>query len=751
MRLDEIKSRLKSCGYLARYWGETRGTAITGSNVQVSCPNKAAHPNGDRNPSATYYRESDGCEHIHCHGCSADYDLLGLIMLDRGGDFMSALRWAAEHFGLECPAQEGVGSGMKIVCQTNNSGNVSADIAAYLKRCVEHYAETDYLRKRGISDTVAQRFGVGYDAAERRVVFPQGSGYAARAVDDTNPMRYRYPKGVGVSPFNLDALWNADKAPVFIVEGQIDALSLIEAGAQAVGLGGTTHTKVLLEAVKARPVAVPVCVAFDNEPNEKTRKAERELSDALSSLGVRRFPANLYPDGCKDANDALLKDRGALASAVAAAVSRAKAEQIVILPDRYTLADIPEPKPESDNPRVVLKNGYLRKGQGLMIVSTSGAGKSVMSIQLAMFWSAGKSLWGMIPPRPLKVGIIQAEDDEEELAFFKRNMMGGLKAGYGWTDGELDAAIAGVTFERVLGRTGDLFIERLKSIQMEQRYDVIIVNPLFSFFGADLSNNKDDAHFFREQIDPFIKNPDYGCAIVFIHHANKPPKSAERKGWGTDAFAQYIGAGGTDVAGWTRAQLVLMPIDGHAGWFKLIAAKRGGKLGWKDAEGNATYERIVAHGKEYVYWRTPTPEEIPADILKTAAKAAKADEISEDDARRKMLDHLRTQPPMSQTDLFNWCAGKFTGFKSKEQKPCRLAYDDLTNHPERYGLEVAKGKHGAKMLCFSSALPGVAAAQPPQGEAARVAGRPIIGDQEADVDGDDDDSPIDPVTGEPIF
>ena len=710
MNIDDTKRQLKSGGYLARYLVETgRGDVGGVSEKQIRCPDKSKHAHGDTNPSARYYNDG-GNEHIHCHGCGGHWDLFSLVSLDRGLDFMGAVQWCAEHWNIaDITATAG-----KVAA---NATPAAQTVAQYLAECATHYSETDYLRKRGISDEVARRFKIGYDPKERRVVFPQGAGYSARAIDDDNPLRYKYPKGVSVSPVNLEALWNADKAPVFIVEGQIDALSVIEGGGVAVGLGGITHQKAVLDAITARPIAVSVCVSFDNDKHKDTREKERQLSDALARLNVRLFTANLYPDGCKDANDALLKDRGALATAIATAIKCAKVvEQAATLPARYTLADVPEPPTEANNPQAIFGNGYLRKGQGLMIVSTSGAGKSVMSIQLAMFWALGKTLWGIKPVRPLKVGVIQSEDDADELAYFRTNMRGGLKADYGWTDDELDRAIKGVVFERVIGKTGDAFTSRLKEIQAEQCYDVVIVNPLFSFFGADLSNNKDDAHFFREEIDPLIKNPAYGFAIVFVHHANKPPKSADRKGWGTDVFAQYIGAGGTDVAGWTRAQLVLMPIDGHAGWFKLIAAKRGGKLGWKDADGNTTYERIICYGKNFVYWRTPNPEEIPADILKDAARTAKADDMSEAEARQKMLDHLRTKGAMPKTDLFNWCAATFTGFKSKEAKPCRLAYDDVTNHPERYGIEITKGKRGAQVLNFVTVLPGMEDAGANDGE-----------------------------------
>ncbi len=728
MNIDELKRQLKSGGYLARYLSETgRGDFGGIGEKQIKCPDKTRHAHGDANPSARYYNTGND-EHIHCHGCGGHWDLFGLVAADRNLDFMGAVQWCAEHWGLS-----GNGAPTCAVTASGATGTKGdeATIAQYLTDCAAHYHETDYLRKRGISDDTARRFGIGYDPNERRVVFPQGAGYSARAIDDSNQMRYKYPKGVSVSPFNLDALWNADNAPVFIVEGQIDALSVIEAGGIAVGLGGITHQKAVIDAIAARPVRVSVCVSFDNDGRDDTRKKGRQLSDALERLGVRLFTANLYPAGCKDANDALLKDRAALARAISAAVQSAKAERSAALPDRYTLADISEPPPEADNPRVILQNGYLRKGQGMMIVSTSGAGKSVMSIQLALFWAMGKPIWGMKPARRLKVGIIQAEDDDEELAYFRANMRGGLKREYGWSDEELDEAFKRVIFERVIGKTGDAFIERLREIQKEQLYDILLVNPLFSFFGADLSNNKDDAHFFREGIDKIIKNPLCSCAIAFVHHANKPPKTTDRKGWGTDAFAQYIGAGGTDVAGWTRAQLVLMPIDGHPGWFKLIAAKRGGKLGWKDADGNTTYERVIAYGKDYVYWRTPKPEEIPADIQKETAKAANGDDISEEEARQKILDHLRTQPPMSKTDLFNWCKNQFTGFKSATTKPCRLAYNDIVNHPEKYGIEVSKGKYGADILTHSGALLGIGATS--NAEPSKES-QPIVGDYDLDDD-----------------
>lgn len=687
MQTDEIKQALKASNYLAQYLAETGRATLDGSSErQISCPNKAAHKNGDKSPSCRYYPAPD--EHIFCHACSYSRDLLELIKEDKGLEFMDALKWAASHYGLE---------------YADEPQKKKSQAQLYIEACALNYSQTDYLEKRGISLETAQRFHIGYDPKEQRVVFPQGSGYVARAVDPASPLRYKYPKGEKVTPFNLNALWNKAGDPVYIVEGQIDALSVIEAGGAAVGLGGITHQQTLIDAIKARPVSVPLCVAFDNDKQENTRKQEQRLSKALEQLGVRLFRASLYPDGCKDANDALLKDRSAFAHTLALFSAEALKQQARAENTSTTLYDIPDPKPEEENPAALITGGWLRKGGGAFLVSTSGAGKSVMSIQLAMCWAMGRDFFGIKPVKPLKIGIIEAEDDETELGWFKSNMRRGFSQYHKWTSEDIDKALKRIHLENFVGKTGDEFIYRLKEVQLKKHYDLIIVNPLFSYFGADLSNNKDDSHFFREMLDPVIKDPENGFGVLFIHHANKPPKTNERKGWGSDAFAQYIGAGGTDVAGWARAQLVLTPLGDEFGYFKLVAAKRGGALNWKDAEGKPTREKIIAYAKGgLVFWREPEPDEIPAAIMEAAKKSAVREKPLEE-CRGQMLEWLRNVP-MTKTDFFKRCRSEFKGMDDLN-RPSRLAYESIIAQPELYGLGTRKVGRGAIQIYNANQKP----------------------------------------------
>jgi len=408
--------------------------------------------------------------------------------------------------------------------------------------------------------------------------------------------------------------------------------------------------------------------------------------------------------------------------------------------------DLPEAPPEDKNPRALLSGGFLHKGHGMMIVSTSGAGKSVFSVQMVLCFAQGRVFFGMRPLRPLKIGLIQAEDDAEEMSYFRTNMRRAFVGDFGWSGEEFDRALHGVTIsERFVGKTGAAFLEELRRWQYENRFDLIVVNPLFSYFGGDLSNGHDVAEFFREGLDPMIKNPDTGFAIVFIHHATKPPKDAEsRKGWGADAFAQYIGAGSTDVAGWSRASLIIMPISGHYGWARLIAAKRGGRLGWTDANGNSVQEKIITHGHEGgVYWREPDAAEIPDDVRKAVAVDAKPSEIGEEEARQRMLAHLRVQP-MKTTPFFNWCKTQFKGLTSEKEVPAKRAYYSIVNDPAKWGLEKVKVKGGAYLLRSQGALtaadglPIAGGDAPDAGSDAANVARPRVGDYDFIQQGDDE-------------
>lgn len=190
--------------------------------------------------------------------------------------------------------------------------------------------QTDYWKQRGLSRETVDRFKLGYVAEWRhpkapnaptspRLIIPTGRGsYLARDTRAEIPAEqkaYSKSKVGSIQLFNKKALQTATK-PIFIVEGEIDALSIIEVGGEAVALGTTTKCKALIELLKAQAPSQPMIIALDND--EAGQKASKELTEGLQGLSIPCYVFN--PCGqYKDANEALQRDREALTIAVAEA------------------------------------------------------------------------------------------------------------------------------------------------------------------------------------------------------------------------------------------------------------------------------------------------------------------------------------------------------------------------------------------------------------------------------------------------
>ena len=132
---------------------------------------------------------------------------------------------------------------------------------------------------------------------------------------------YRKQKAGAVHWLNTAALGR--EKPCFVVEGEFDALSIIDAGGAAVGIGSINQRQKFLEAVKGNPPTCPIILALDND--EPGRKAQMELAEGMRAAGIPFLAADtakLYGGG-KDANDALQADRRAFKERLVALTEQA--------------------------------------------------------------------------------------------------------------------------------------------------------------------------------------------------------------------------------------------------------------------------------------------------------------------------------------------------------------------------------------------------------------------------------------------
>lgn len=265
---------------------------------------------------------------VHCFSCGADYDLYDLIGIEYALDDPAEIfRKADELFHLtDTPPSFSL--------RKHNAAQLPPSADPYLEARRRDAGKTDYFQRRGLSDTVIERFRLGFDPCFRTqengnpvtwqaAIVPTGRGcYLARNCGSRGKDD-RIRKRGGSPLFAYEALQG--ETPVFVVEGEFDALSIYEAGGAAVGLGSTANVPQLVKLCRLHPPQAPLLLSLDND--EEGEKAAHRLEEELAALGVKTLRVNIAGE-FKDANEALVKNRAAFCGAVNEALGRAESLQV---------------------------------------------------------------------------------------------------------------------------------------------------------------------------------------------------------------------------------------------------------------------------------------------------------------------------------------------------------------------------------------------------------------------------------------
>lgn len=282
-------------------------------------------------PHGTGLTTKDG-EHFTCWaGCFTNADLIDIIGLDKLGipaddnkRYPEKLKAAAEELGIVLE-EDTKPVRNRTTAAEDFAPEQSENYTEFFKDAAKHITETDYLQRRGLSLATARRFYVGYCAEWRhpkaprapatpRLIIPTSSGsYLARDTRQEIPeeqKQYSKSKAGTVHIFNAAALRDA-QAPIFIVEGEIDAMSIVEVGGESLAIGSTSNIKRLLELTGRSKPAQPLILSLDND--DAGRKAEDALAAGLREQGVTFYRLNAAGK-YKDANERLINDRQGLES-----------------------------------------------------------------------------------------------------------------------------------------------------------------------------------------------------------------------------------------------------------------------------------------------------------------------------------------------------------------------------------------------------------------------------------------------------
>lgn len=303
-----------------------------------------------------------------CFSCGKGGDIFDLIgELNHTADYNEQLQLAADFFNITIDSGKTEAAPRSAARQDytpirplpggagQEQGTETA--AAFIARSAQNIERTDY--HRGITLATLKRFNVGYcpewrhpktvarmkaegkplPPATPRLIIPTGAeSYIARDTRTTIPpeqSNYSKLKVGNMQIFNSKALFAAEQ-PIYIVEGEIDALSIIDAGGEAIGLGSTTQTGRLLSLLEKDPPAQPLIIALDNDGagekaatqliNGITNPDGTQRQKGLQALEIPFFRCNIAGH-YKDANEALQADRAAFIAAVKQGVTECIEQQ----------------------------------------------------------------------------------------------------------------------------------------------------------------------------------------------------------------------------------------------------------------------------------------------------------------------------------------------------------------------------------------------------------------------------------------
>ena len=296
-----------------------------------------------RNATGAFTITPDG-NSWKCFACDKGGDTLDLIGYVEGiDDYNSKLTRAGELFNMtiDVPAREHQNQD-KTAQNTDTRNSIhtptSGNYLAFYKQANDNIQATNYPEKRGLSKAILDRFKIGYvenwkhpNAPENvtgspRLIIPvTQTSYLARDTRDNIPdyqKQYAKTKVGGSDIFNGRAFIDDLDKPIFIVEGEIDALSIMEVGGVAVALGSTSNAKKLAGMVRDKQLERPLILALDND--SKGRKAQAELEALLQAQKTPYTVAVLTEGAIKDPNEMLIKNREVFTGRVEDAIKNAR-------------------------------------------------------------------------------------------------------------------------------------------------------------------------------------------------------------------------------------------------------------------------------------------------------------------------------------------------------------------------------------------------------------------------------------------
>lgn len=295
--IQEVRQRMEIVEVVGQYINLTK----SGAELVAKCPfHKENTPSFKVSKSKQIYK---------CFGCGESGDAIAFVQKIKNVNFNEAIKIVADKYFIE----------LEQVKPTKVYDKPKPRPEPLPTK------ELSYLESRGITQQTIDAFGVTYGREWMPKSKQETDVICFNYIRDGELVNIKYRadgkdfklnKGSELIFYNLDSI--QDKEYIIITEGEIDCMSVYQAGFKQVisvpngAANGNQKLQYLDNCIDYFKDVQSICLFVDND------EAGSGLSEELARrLGKERCYTVAYPDGCKDANDVLLKHgAGAIAGMV---------------------------------------------------------------------------------------------------------------------------------------------------------------------------------------------------------------------------------------------------------------------------------------------------------------------------------------------------------------------------------------------------------------------------------------------------
>ena len=309
--LKDLKLQLYGTGLL-------KDMNNTGSDLMVTCP---FHKGGkEHSPSCgvllrekTLRDKTYEAGTVHCYTCGYKADLPQFVADVLGLESsLAGYKWLIGRYNYSSQDRERLDLNLYRGQEVKASYMDEEEVERFHRELLNSREASDYLSRRCIEGWVMQAYRLGYDPADRTVLFPvrdmagrvvfyKGRSiagkhfYNAKDVDKSSVVYGLYELSTG--NFSRGLVKPEDQ--IWITESEIDALSLISQGEYAVAIMGSHISEEQCKELERSPFRRFV-IATDND--EAGRKGASQIKKLLIPKGFR-FTNLQWNTDLKDIND----------------------------------------------------------------------------------------------------------------------------------------------------------------------------------------------------------------------------------------------------------------------------------------------------------------------------------------------------------------------------------------------------------------------------------------------------------------